>query len=194
MIDEAHSIGVLGAHGRGIGEHFGVDPRDVDIWMGTLSKALGSCGGYIAGIAGAGRVPEIHGPGLRLRRRHHARRTRPRPWPPSNCLEAEPERVARLRERSELFLQLARERGLNTGIEPGHARGAGDPRQLDATACGCRRRCSTAASTCSRSCIRPWKRKRPGCGSSSRRITPKSKSATPSRPWPTNWKKSIPAI
>ena len=48
-IDEAHSIGVLGAHGRGIGEHFDIPPRDVDIWMGTLSKALGSCGGYIAG-------------------------------------------------------------------------------------------------------------------------------------------------
>jgi hypothetical protein len=38
-----------GPHGRGIGEHFGVNPRDVDLWMGTLSKALGSCGGYIAG-------------------------------------------------------------------------------------------------------------------------------------------------
>ena len=48
-VDEAHSLGVLGAHGRGIGEHFDVDPRDVDIWMGTLSKAFGSCGGYIAG-------------------------------------------------------------------------------------------------------------------------------------------------
>ena len=49
MIDEAHSMGVLGATGRGIGEHFGVDRGDVDIWMGTFSKTLGSCGGYIAG-------------------------------------------------------------------------------------------------------------------------------------------------
>ena len=49
MIDEAHSIGVLGHHGRGIGEHFDVNRSDVDIWMGTMSKALGSCGGYIAG-------------------------------------------------------------------------------------------------------------------------------------------------
>ena len=38
-----------GPHGRGIGEHFDVDPADVDIWMGTLSKSFGSCGGYIAG-------------------------------------------------------------------------------------------------------------------------------------------------
>jgi len=49
MVDEAHSFGVLGKTGRGIQEHFDLDPCDVDIWMGTLSKALASCGGYIAG-------------------------------------------------------------------------------------------------------------------------------------------------
>src|SRR5205823_6517015 len=49
MIDEAHSLGALGKTGRGITELFGVNPRDVDLLMGTLSKAMGSCGGYIAG-------------------------------------------------------------------------------------------------------------------------------------------------
>jgi hypothetical protein len=49
MVDEAHSLGVLGQHGFGIAEHFGIDPREVDIWMGTLSKTLAGCGGYIAG-------------------------------------------------------------------------------------------------------------------------------------------------
>jgi 8-amino-7-oxononanoate synthase len=49
MVDEAHSLGVLGMQGRGIFEHCGVDPSSVDLWMGTLSKALVSCGGYIAG-------------------------------------------------------------------------------------------------------------------------------------------------
>ena len=53
MIDEAHSMGVLGRHGRGVAEYFGVDPSDVDIWMGTLSKSFASCGGYIAGESGA---------------------------------------------------------------------------------------------------------------------------------------------
>ena len=50
-VDEAHSIGVMGRTGRGICEHFGVDPADGDLWMGTISKALGSCGGYLAGRA-----------------------------------------------------------------------------------------------------------------------------------------------
>ena len=49
MVDEAHSLGVMGPTGRGIGEHYGVNPKDVDIWMATLSKAFGSCGGLIAG-------------------------------------------------------------------------------------------------------------------------------------------------
>jgi 8-amino-7-oxononanoate synthase len=49
MVDEAHSIGVLGRHGGGVGEHFGVDRSQVDIWMGTLSKSLSSCGGYLGG-------------------------------------------------------------------------------------------------------------------------------------------------
>lgn len=49
MIDEAHSIGVLGATGGGIREHCSVVSKEVDIWMGTLSKAFASCGGYVAG-------------------------------------------------------------------------------------------------------------------------------------------------
>ncbi len=51
MVDEAHSIGVLGATGRGVFEQQSVDPAGVDIWMGTLSKTLSGCGGYIVGSA-----------------------------------------------------------------------------------------------------------------------------------------------
>jgi len=47
-VDEAHSIGALGANGRGVCEHWGIDPADVDILMGTFTKAFGSVGGYIA--------------------------------------------------------------------------------------------------------------------------------------------------
>lgn len=49
MVDEAHSAGVIGKHGGGVDDHFGLEPGDVDIKMGTLSKALGTCGGYLAG-------------------------------------------------------------------------------------------------------------------------------------------------
>lgn len=48
-VDEAHSIGALGPRGRGVCDYFGIDPNDVDIMMGTLTKSFGAAGGYIAG-------------------------------------------------------------------------------------------------------------------------------------------------
>ena len=49
MVDEAHSMGVMGPQGHGIREHFKLASNAVDIWMGTLSKTFASCGGYVAG-------------------------------------------------------------------------------------------------------------------------------------------------
>lgn len=49
MVDEAHSVGVLGETGHGIEEHFGLPADAVDIKMGTLSKTIPSAGGYVAG-------------------------------------------------------------------------------------------------------------------------------------------------
>jgi len=49
MVDEAHSACVLGATGGGVDEFYGLAPDDIDIKMGTLSKGLGTCGGYLAG-------------------------------------------------------------------------------------------------------------------------------------------------
>lgn len=48
-LDEAHSIGALGKTGRGVCEHWGVDPSEVDVLMGTFTKSFGAMGGYIAG-------------------------------------------------------------------------------------------------------------------------------------------------
>jgi len=48
MVDEAHSIGTVGPNGRGVDDYFDLEPGAVDIYMGTLSKAIPSIGGYIA--------------------------------------------------------------------------------------------------------------------------------------------------
>jgi 7-keto-8-aminopelargonate synthetase-like enzyme len=114
MIDEAHSIGTMGPTGRGITEHCGVDPREVDLLMGTLSKALGSSGGYIAASKEIVTYLKYTAPGFVFSVGIS---------PPSaaaalaslRLIQAEPERVARCQARSRLFLQLAKERGLNTG-------------------------------------------------------------------------------
>ena len=119
-IDEAHSLGILGDHGRGVGEHFGVDARDVDIWMGTLSKALGSCGGYIAGAHALVEYLKYTDPGFVFA----AAITPPNAaaaLAALRLLESDPGRVRVLRERARLFLNLARERGLDTGLSEGSA-------------------------------------------------------------------------
>ena len=113
-VDEAHSVGVMGSTGRGICEHYGVDPAEGDLWMGTISKALASGGGYLAG---------------RQALVSYLRYTTPAfvfatACSPANAaaslaalrvIQAEPERVERLRDRSTLFLNLAQDAGLNTG-------------------------------------------------------------------------------
>ena len=49
MVDEAHSLGVLGKTGHGIIEYFGMSPQDVEMLSGSLSKTLPAVGGFVAG-------------------------------------------------------------------------------------------------------------------------------------------------
>lgn len=48
-VDEAHSIGALGPHGRGVTDYYSINPASVDLLMGTFTKSFGASGGYIAG-------------------------------------------------------------------------------------------------------------------------------------------------
>jgi len=114
MIDEAHSIGVLGHHGRGIGEHFGVNRSDVDVWMGTMSKALGSCGGYIAGSRALVEYLKYTAPGFVFSVGLPASAAAAA-LASIRIMETQPERVAQLRENSRLFQLLASQEGMNTG-------------------------------------------------------------------------------
>lgn len=120
MIDEAHSLGVVGASGRGTAEHFGVDPTQVDIWMGTLSKALASCGGYIAGKQELIDILKYQAPGLV----YSVGLSPPLAAAAAASLEvlkAEPERVARVQANGKLFLSLARAAGMDTSTSEGFA-------------------------------------------------------------------------
>ena len=114
LLDEAHSIGVLGDEGRGLCEHTGVDPADVDIIIGTLSKSFASCGGFICAKASVinwfkhtlpgfvysvGLSPVISAAALAA----------------VELAQSEPWRLRRLVHNSELFVELAREAGLDTG-------------------------------------------------------------------------------
>ena len=48
-LDEAHSVGAMGPRGRGVVDYYNMNPKDVDILVGTFSKSFGAAGGYIAG-------------------------------------------------------------------------------------------------------------------------------------------------
>ena len=104
MVDEAHATGVLGAHGRGIEEYYGLSDS-ADVSVGTLSKALGSEGGF---VVGSQRLITY----LRNCARSFIFSTALSPAPVAaahaalNILEAEPWRVERLRDNTRLFCSL----------------------------------------------------------------------------------------
>lgn len=118
MVDEAHSIGVLGATGRGVGEHFGVSPSDVDVWMGTLSKSFAGCGGYAAGSTPMAELMKFSSPGFVYSV------GMPPPIAAASLaaiqvMQKEPERVRRLAENGAYMLEAAKAAGLNTGSSEG---------------------------------------------------------------------------
>ena len=120
MVDEAHSLGVLGETGRGLAEAAGVDPRAVEIWMGTLSKTLASCGGYICGSAALVEFLKARAPGFVFSVGLAPALAAAAETAVAVMLR-EPERVARLGRRGRLFRDLARAAGLDTGLSEGHA-------------------------------------------------------------------------
>jgi 7-keto-8-aminopelargonate synthetase-like enzyme len=120
MVDEAHALGVLGATGRGLAEHWNVDPQRVDIWMGTLSKTLAGCGGYIAGSRDlvdyirytvSGHVYSVGMPPALAASAQAA----------LSVLREEPQRVRRLNELGRLFVDEAKSAGLDTATAVGSA-------------------------------------------------------------------------
>ncbi len=120
MVDEAHSFGVMGENGLGIREHFAIEGKAVDIWMGTLSKSLAGCGGFIAGesalvehlkflapgfLYSVGMPPQVAAPALAA----------------LNIIRNEPQRVKQLQARSQYFLTKAKAAGIDTGHSQGIA-------------------------------------------------------------------------
>ncbi len=112
MVDEAHSLGVLGETGHGIEEYFGLE-KSIDLYMGTLSKTIPSVGGYVAG--GREVIDYL---------KHVARAfVFSAALPPAQVaaanesfkvIEDEPERVKTLQRNIKLFLGGLKERGFNT--------------------------------------------------------------------------------
>jgi glycine C-acetyltransferase len=113
MVDDAHASGVLGKNGRGSVNHFGLDGR-VDLQMGTLSKAIGVLGGYVAG-------PQTVRDFLIHRARPFLFSTSHPPGVAAACIAAidvllaEPERIDRLWKNTKRFKDGLKRLGFETG-------------------------------------------------------------------------------
>jgi 8-amino-7-oxononanoate synthase len=119
MVDEAHALGVLGAKGHGLAEHWSIEPGAVDIWMGTLSKTLAGCGGYVAGSTALIELLKFQAPGFV----YSVGLPPPIAAASLAALEImarEPERVARLQSNGRFALERARQLGLDTGYGMGY--------------------------------------------------------------------------
>lgn len=120
MVDEAHSFGVMGDTGLGLREYFDIDPRDVDIWMGTMSKTMAGCGGYIAGSKPLVETLRYLAPGFLYSVGMPAQVAAPS-LAALQLMQQEPERVQRLHAISRYFLEQATARSLDTGKSIGAA-------------------------------------------------------------------------
>jgi 8-amino-7-oxononanoate synthase len=104
---------VLGKTGRGIAEHCDVPASRIDIWMGTLSKTLASVGGFIAGSRELIEILKHTAPGFVYSVGLPAAMTAAA-LASLETIQAEPERIEQLRRNGQLFLQIAKEEGLDT--------------------------------------------------------------------------------
>src|SRR6186713_324545 len=114
MVDDAHASGVFGSHGRGTVDHFGLHGR-VDVQVGTLSKALGALGGYVAGSKALIQF-------LYHRARPFLFSTSHPPSVTATCLaaldvlEQDPAIIDRLWDNTRFFKKGLAELGFNTGL------------------------------------------------------------------------------
>ncbi|WP_323120435.1 aminotransferase class I/II-fold pyridoxal phosphate-dependent enzyme [Burkholderia alba] len=119
MVDEAHSMGVIGPRGLGVVDHFGLDGTDIDIHYASMSKAFATVGGYVAGSKELIAMLKHYAPGLGL----YAA-----PLTPSNAaaglealriMRAEPQRARRVVENADYFRSRAQQAGLDIGMSHG---------------------------------------------------------------------------
>lgn len=118
MIDEAHALGVLGATGKGLAEHCEVPGHSVDIWMGTLSKTLAGCGGYIAGSQALIDILRYLCPGFLYSVGMPAANAAAA-LAALKILQQEPERTEQLAHNAHQFKLALQQAGFNTGQSQG---------------------------------------------------------------------------
>jgi 8-amino-7-oxononanoate synthase len=119
MVDEAHSMGVIGPNGLGVVDYFGLNGADIDIHFATLSKSFGTIGGYVAGRRELVTMLKHYAPGIGLYIASPNPANAAAALAALRIMRAEPERARHVVEIADYFRASALSAGLDTG--PSHA-------------------------------------------------------------------------
>lgn len=119
MVDEAHSMGIIGPNGLGVTDYFDVSGKDIDILYGSMSKAFGTCGGYVAGPQPLIDILKYYAPGVLLYGAAPTPANTAAGLETLRIMQAEPERAQRVRENAAYFIEKAQAAGLNTYVSKG---------------------------------------------------------------------------
>jgi 8-amino-7-oxononanoate synthase len=114
MVDEAHSMGVIGPRGLGVTDYFGIEGKQIDILFGSLSKSFGTCGGYVAGPQPLVTMLKYYAPGVLLYGASPTPANAAAALAALRIMRAEPERAQRLQRNAAYFIERARASGLDT--------------------------------------------------------------------------------
>ena len=115
LIDDAHASGMLGSHGRGTDEHYGVPTEDVDIWTGSLAKSIPSNGGFVA-VSQRLAIFLQHASAPFIYSGAMAAPAAAATLEALKILKQEPERVARLQANAIFLREGLRSLGYDTGL------------------------------------------------------------------------------
>jgi 8-amino-7-oxononanoate synthase len=119
MVDEAHSMGVIGPHGLGVTDHFGIPGREIDILYGSMSKSFATCGGYVAGSPALVAMLKHYAPGVLLYGASPTPANTAAGLEALRIMRAEPERALRVQSNADHFRHCAHQSGLSTGLSKG---------------------------------------------------------------------------
>lgn len=114
MVDEAHSMGIIGPKGLGVTDYFGIDGKDIDILFGSMSKSFATCGGYVAGPKPLIELLKYYAPGVLLYGAAPTPANTAAGLEALRIMRAEPERALRVQENARYFIDAANSLGLDT--------------------------------------------------------------------------------
>ena len=114
MVDEAHSMGIIGPRGLGVTDYFGISGSEIDILFGSMSKAFGTCGGYVAGPKQLIAMLKNYAPGVLLYGAAPTPANTAAGLETLRIMQQEPELALNVQRNAAYFIERARAAGLDT--------------------------------------------------------------------------------